>query len=302
MSPSIESHLGVVSGGPGFSGKIISIDGHRVCFVLVPNDELLGSRNTLGLVVFTPYRSLGSTNGSCTGGACNCTPEGMHIHVGNATAVGYPAPSTNTTTIWACWHRRWDIIARNKLPGGFRSNGEHDKVVFVDRRDVGGVGDSESSSCCHGFVLGVEVGAGYALSVSSIQFFVGLTISPVRDFSTVVRVRGVSAVSGNLHAERATSGKLQEGVICWRLRKTAGISMHPVSTVAQLIHRVYSLLSVDIGPRGTTEAPHRRVKRRDMASNGLRKDESSSKGREHIDNEGFKNEGMEKRQSDFKGM
>lgn len=78
--------------------------------------------------------------------------------------------------------------------------------------------------------------------------------------------------------------------------------MHPVSAVAQLIHRVYSFLSVDIGPRGTTEAPHRGVKRRDMASNGLREDESSSKGREHIDNEGIENEGMEKRQSDFKGM
>lgn len=84
---SLESHLGVISGGLRFSSKIVAGDGHSVSFVLVPNDELLGSRNTLGLVVFTPLRSFGSTNGSCTGGACNCTPEGMHIHVGNATAV-----------------------------------------------------------------------------------------------------------------------------------------------------------------------------------------------------------------------
>lgn len=188
MSATTESHLGVVSRGLGFSGEIVARDGHSVSFILVPNEELLGTRNTGGLVVFTPYRGLWSSNGSCTGGACNCTPVGMHIDVRNATAIGYPAPSTDTTAIWACWHFRWDIIGCNKLPGGIRSNGEHNKIVFIDRRDVGGIGDSESSSCCHGFVLGVEIGAAYAVGVSFIQFRVGLTVSPVRNFSTVVRV------------------------------------------------------------------------------------------------------------------
>lgn len=77
--------------------------------------------------------------------------------------------------------------------------------------------------------------------------------------------------------------------------------MHPVSVVGQFIHGVYSLFGVDVRPRDTTEAPHRGVKRRDMASNGLRKEESSSEGREHVE-KGLENEDKEKRQSVFKGM
>ena len=112
----------------------------------VPGNHLLGTTNTLGLVVLAVDGGLGGSELAVGRSVGNVALVVGHVHVRLAAAIGNPEPGAVATAGRAGGKVSGDVVGSQALPGGVLENREDNEVLHVDLADIGLVGNGPGSS------------------------------------------------------------------------------------------------------------------------------------------------------------